>query len=200
MLDAAGLHYVKIAASNQLDEYVIRSLIQQEAPIEVFGVGTSLVTGKPDAALDGVYKLAQADGRPVIKLSENISKITLPDKKQVWRAVDDHSQFAGADAVALMDEQDIARMHHPFVPHQSFALDRYALEPLLNPVMAGGKIVYDPPALPQTVQYARARLAMLPAEYKRFENPHSYKVGISSRLKALRDHLIAQHKQSPEAG
>lgn len=199
MLDEADLHYVKIAASNQIDEYVIRSLMQQEAPIDVFGVGTSLVTGKPDASLDGVYKLAHVDGRPVIKLSENVSKITLPDQKQVWRAIDDQSRFSGADAVALMDEQDIVMMHHPFVPNQSFALDRYELEPLLHPVMTKGKIVYDPPSLPQTVQYARERLAMLPAEYKRFENPHRYKVGISNRLKALRDRLIDQHKPYPKA-
>jgi nicotinate phosphoribosyltransferase len=68
MLDAAGLQEVKIAASNQLDEYVIRSLMSQGAPIDVFGVGTSLVIGRPDAALDGVYKMAAVDGRPVIKL------------------------------------------------------------------------------------------------------------------------------------
>lgn len=165
----------------------------------MFGVGTSLVTGKPDAALDGVYKLAQADGRSVIKLSENVSKITLPDKKQVWRAFDDRGRFSGADAVALMDERDITLMHHPFVSHQSLALDRYELEPLLQPVMAQGKVLHDPPSLPQTAQYARERLGMLPAEYKRFENPHIYKVGISSRLKASRDRLIAQHKRSPKA-
>jgi len=195
MLDEAGLQYVRIAASNQLDEYVIRSLKAQEAPIDVFGVGTSLVTGRPDAALDGVYKLAQADGRPVIKLSENVSKITLPEKKQVWRAIDDRGMFLGADAVGLDDETDIPVMHHPFVPHQSFAIDRYETEPLLRMVMNGGRIVYDPPSITETARYCRERLEMLPAEYKRFDNPHIYKVGISSRLKELRDRLIAQHKK-----
>ena len=66
MLDDAGLHYVQITASNQLDEYVIKSLQDQGAPIDVFGVGTSLVTCPPDAALDGVYKLAYADGKPKV--------------------------------------------------------------------------------------------------------------------------------------
>ncbi len=106
MLDEAGLHYVRIAASNQLDEYIIRSLMDQGAPIDVFGVGTSVVTGQPDAALDGVYKLAKTGGIPVIKLSENISKITLPDKKQVWRAIDNEGLFLGADVVGLEDETD----------------------------------------------------------------------------------------------
>jgi nicotinate phosphoribosyltransferase len=195
MLDAAGLHDIKIAVSNQLDEYVIRSLMDQGAPIDVFGVGTSLVTGQPDAALDGVYKLAKTGGHPVIKLSENVSKITLPDKKQAWRVTDPAGLFLGADVVGLDDEKDIAEMHHPFVPHQSFVIRPHETEPLLHPVMVRGKIVYDPPSLSQTVQYVRDRLAMLPSEYKRFENPHIYKVGISTRLKNLRDGLIARHKQ-----
>jgi nicotinate phosphoribosyltransferase len=199
LLDEAGLHYVKIAASNQLDEYVIRSLMAQGAPIDVFGVGTSIVTGQPDAALDGVYKLAKTGGHPVIKLSENVSKITLPDRKQVWRAIDHEGFFLGADVVGLDDERHIAKMHHPFIPHQSFAIEPHETEQLLNPVMAQGKVVYDPPSLPQTVQHARERLEMLPAEYKRFENPHIYKVGISGSLKTLRDRLIAQHKQYPKA-
>ena len=63
-LDSEGLSYVKIAVSNQLDEYIIKSLLEQQAPIDVFGVGTSLVTGHPDSALDGVYKLAMANGKP----------------------------------------------------------------------------------------------------------------------------------------
>jgi len=194
MLDEAGLHYVKIAASNQLDEYVIRSLISQGAPIDVFGVGTSLVTGRPDAALDGVYKLAQVADRPVIKLSENISKITLPSQKQVWRALDNQGFFVGADVVGLAGEEHIAEMHHPFVPFQSFSIAPYDTEPSLHLVMERGKIAHDPPSLAQTARYARERLERLPAEYKRFENPHIYKVGISSRLKTLRDRLIAEHK------
>jgi len=194
MLDEAGLHYVKIAASNQLDEYVIRSLMTQGAPIDVFGVGTSLVTGQPDAALDGVYKLAWAGNRPVIKLSENVGKITLPGRKQVWRAIDRQGLFAGADVAGLEDEEGIAVMHNPFAAHQSLALGDYTLEPQLRLAMAGGRIVGDQPALPRTVQYSRERLAMLPEEYKRFENPHIYKVGISARLKAERDRLIAEHE------
>jgi len=74
MLDDAELKYVKIVVSNQLDEYLIKSLIDQGAPIDSFGVGTSLITGQKDAALDGVYKLSMADERPNLKLSEDIEK------------------------------------------------------------------------------------------------------------------------------
>ena len=84
-LDEEGLDYVKILASNQLDEYLIHSLLEQGAPIDAFGVGTRLVTGQPDAALDGVYKLCQIDERPCLKLSENPEKIILPGRKQVFR-------------------------------------------------------------------------------------------------------------------
>jgi len=194
MLDEAGLHYVKIAASNQLDEYVIQSLVAQGAPIDVFGVGTSLVTGQTDAALDGVYKLAQAGERPVIKLSENVSKITLPGKKQVWRVLDDQGLFYGADAIGLENDEKISVMHHPIVPYQSFSLEARKTEPLLHLVMSRGKTVYNPPSLSRTARYSRERLDMLSAEFKRFDNPHIYKVGISDSLKALRDRLIAEHQ------
>src|SRR5450759_497375 len=115
-LDKAGLGYVKIAVSNQLDEYIIKSLLEQAAPIDVFGVGTSLVTGQPDAALDGVYKLAYADGKPRIKLSENIGKITLPHRKQVFRIIDNEGRFIGADAVAMDNETNVEIIHHPLYP------------------------------------------------------------------------------------
>ncbi len=193
LLDGAGLHYVKIAVSNQLDEYVIRSMLAQKAPIDVFGVGTSLVTGHPDAALDGVYKMVFADGKPVIKISENLSKITLPGKKQVWRAFDHQGGLLGADAVGLHDEKNIPLMHHSFIPRRSFALEGFATVPLLNLVMDQGAIVNDPPGLAQTAAYCRERLSLLPDEYKRFENPHIYKIGISSKLKAIRDQLIDRH-------
>ena len=99
--------------------------------------------------------------------------------------------------VGLEDETVLVEMHHPFSPHQSCTLKTGEIEPLLHKVMVQGKIVYDPPSLSQTAQYARERLKMLPAAYKRFENPHIYKVGISSRLKTLRDRLIDEHRRSP---
>ena len=68
LLDEAGLHYIKIVASNKLDEFVIRSLLEQSAPIDIFGIGTRLVTGQPDAALDGVYKLSMAGGKPRLEI------------------------------------------------------------------------------------------------------------------------------------
>ncbi|MDZ7681121.1 MAG: hypothetical protein U5J63_05245 [Fodinibius sp.] len=85
LFDEAGLEYVQIAVSNQLDERLIKSLLGQDAPIDLFGVGTRLVTGHNTPALDGVYKLAAINDQPKLKLSENIEKITLPGRKKVYR-------------------------------------------------------------------------------------------------------------------
>jgi nicotinate phosphoribosyltransferase len=191
MLDAAGLEYVRIAASNQLDEYVIKSLLEQEAPIDVFGVGTNLVTGHPDGALDGVYKLAAAGGQPRIKLSESTDKITLPGLKQVFRTLEDGGGFLGADAIGLAEEEDIDVMHHPSDPIRSLRLDGYRKERLLHLVMDGGKRTTGRMSLQEIARYSAGRLNQLPAEYKRFDNPHIYKVGLSDRLKAERDRLVA---------
>jgi nicotinate phosphoribosyltransferase len=192
MLDQAGLSYVKIAASNQLDELVIKSLREQEAPIDIYGVGTSLVTGHPDGALDGVYKLAECNGRPTMKLSENISKTTLPGKKQVFRLMTKDGTLAGADLVGLRPEKDFEMMHHPFDPYKSMPVDPYHHEPLLSKVFEKGKKIIQTATLSEIASHAADQLKKLPAEFKRFENPHLYKVGISTRLRNERDQLMAK--------
>lgn len=195
MLDDAGLNDVKIAASNQLDEIIIKSLLDQGAPIDVFGVGTSLVTGYPDAALDGVYKLSYSNDKPRIKISENISKSTLPSKKQVYRFSSPSGQWVGADAIALKDEKDIKVIYHPFDPLKKTIVKECAKAPLLQKVMEGGKRITKSLSLDEISSYSRNRLGLLSAEYKRFNNPHIYRVGISEELKNERDSLIALHKK-----
>ena len=194
-LDNEGLNYVRIAVSNQLDEYIIKSLLEQQAPIDVFGVGTSLVTGHPDSALDGVYKLSMANGKPRIKLSENLSKITLPHRKQVYRITDNDNMFIGADAVTLAGEPDIDVMYHPLYPLKSLSISKFKKEPLLQKVMANGKRVIPTRSLPEIAKYSLSRLANLPEEYKRFDNPHIYKIGISKKLENERNRLIQEFKK-----
>jgi nicotinate phosphoribosyltransferase len=193
-LDNAGLEYVKIAVSNQLNEHIIKSLMEQQAPIDVFGVGTSLVTGHPDAALDGVYKLAYSNGKARIKLSENVSKITLPHRKQVFRVIDSEGKFIGADAVTLADEKEVEIIYHPVYPFKSLSLAKYIMEPLLHKVMENGLRLKKPQSLSEIAQFSRNRLAKLPSEYKRFDNPHIYKIGISNKLQTERDILIDKFK------
>jgi nicotinate phosphoribosyltransferase len=189
-LDEAGLDYVKIAASNQLDEHVIKSLLDQKAPIDFFGVGTSLVTGRPDASLDGVYKLSFFNGQPRIKLSESFSKVTLPFKKQVYRIKNADDNWVGADAVALEDERVFKYMHSPFEPGKSMNIEGHKLEPLLEKVMENGVRTSDNLTVQEISAFRQERINRLPEEYKRFTYPHIYKIGISDGLKAERDKLI----------
>ncbi|MEJ8757880.1 nicotinate phosphoribosyltransferase [Pontibacter sp. H259] len=195
VLDAEGLTYVKIVVSNQLDEYIVKSLFDQGAPIDIFGIGTSLVTGKPDAALDGVYKLSMANGKPRLKLSENIKKTTLPGLKQVYRYHDAAGNFI-ADAVALEDETAPDTIHHPYEPDKNLPLTGCTAEPLLQPVMQNGELTVTPTPILEVAQYAAKRLSKLTDEYKRFENPHIYKVGVSKKLYDLRTELRSKHKKN----
>ena len=195
MLDDAGLDYVKISVSNQLDEHLIKSLLDQEAPIDIFGVGTSLVTGKPDAALDGVYKMAFFRDKPRIKLSETIAKITLPHKKQVYRLLDHIGNFLGGDVIALYEENDPGMMYHPYDPLKFRNIADVSKEKLLQPVFENGKRLGEKRSIQEISSYSKSRLEKLPLEYKRFFNPHLYKVGISRELRDERDRLIEEHKQ-----
>ena len=192
-LDDAGFESVQIVVSNQLDEYLIKSLLEQKAPIDSFGVGTSLATGQPDAALDGVYKLSEINGEPKLKLSENIQKVTLPGIKQVYRFTDDSGAFV-ADAIGLEKDQVPTKMIHPYDVEKSMNLDTKMATPLLNNVMVNGESLLEDDRPEDVAQFVRKRLKQLPEEHKRFNNPHIYKVGISEPLHQLRSDLRKKYK------
>ncbi|MCW8444409.1 nicotinate phosphoribosyltransferase [Fluoribacter gormanii] len=196
MLDDAGLHYVKIVASNQLDEIRIQMLRDQKAPIDIFGVGTNLVIGAPDAALDGVYKLAFAEGKPRLKLSESTSKITLPYKKQVFRLLQQNT-FLGADVIGLMDEKNLDGVYSPFASEKLLSITPDQQEPLLQKVMENGKQLIPSKTLNEIAEFSRMRLSQLPDEYKRLDKPNIYQVGLSNQLKTKRNALINDIKTNP---
>lgn len=193
MLNAAGLHDVKIIVSNQLDEMIITRLLEQGAPIDGFGVGTSLATGRPDAFLDGVYKLAEFNQNPCIKLSENKNKISLPYKKQVYRILEEEQPFFCADLIALAEEKELGVLLDPFKPSPPFVLKNHKIEPLLHPVMMNGKRLFAPKTSREISSYSQTRLNQLPEGYKRLIHPQSYRVGMSEGLKSKRDTLIEAH-------
>jgi len=189
MLDSAGLSYVKITVSNQLDEYVIRSLLEdQGAPIDMFGVGTRLITGQPAAALDGVYKLSMSDGEPRLKFSENYTKLTLPGVKSIYRFLNEDGHFS-ADGVTLDGESQPESIFHPFFPEQRSTLKNCTSELLMHRVMEGGKTILNS-SVQESARYAQERLSHLAREHKRFEFPHIYRVGISQKLLSLRASLV----------
>jgi len=195
MLDENGLDYVKIVVSNQLDEHVIKSLLEQEAPIDIFGVGTSMVIGRPDGAIDGVYKLASAGGKARLKISDNVQKTTLPGRKKVLRYLDSDGSFYG-DCVALVEEEHPEKMIHPFEKEKSLVLKDRDFEEVYFPLMENGKATEKPLSLFELRERVYQRLQRLPQEHQRFDFPHIYKVGITERISDLRSQIIQQHHDS----
>lgn len=194
MLDEAGFSDVKIAASNQLDEHVIGSLINQKAPIDIFGVGTRLVTGNESPALDGVYKLSSVGDQPKIKVSENVEKITLPGSKLVHRFLNDDGSYY-CDAISLADETEINKIHHPTFPSKDTDLSSRDSFPLIQEVFRNGEQRISDQSIADSASYCKECISKLPDEFKRFENPHIFKVGITPNLLELRDKLLEENKQ-----
>ena len=187
MLDDHQLNYVKIAVSNQLDENIIKSLMEQKAPIDIFGVGTALVIGKDEGALDGVYKLAQKDQKPTMKVSENISKMTLPGTKTIYRYYTDNSFYA--DGIELTGAPVPGEIYHPVQDEKHTHVSHFQYENILSEVMKEGKISNQLPSIEKSAAFAQKRLDHFPEEMKRFDNPHVYKVGLGKELKELRNNL-----------
>lgn len=190
-LDNAGLHYVNIAASNQLDEHLIRSLNEQKAPIDLYGVGTKLVTAYDHPALDGVYKLSSISGKPTLKISENVEKITLPGSKKVIRYVNEDGSF-NSDGILLSDEENCEVIQHPHFPSKVTSVQSFDYVNLLSKVVNNGTLTIDLPKVDESASYAKSQLQKLSPEHRRFDNPHVYKVGISAKLNQLREQLMRE--------
>lgn len=193
-LDAAGLAEVKILVSNQLDEHAIAQLVAAGAPIDGFGVGTLLATGQPDAALDGVYKLAECAGQPRMKLSEGLTKANLPGRKRVARYADRCGRFAG-DVICLESEPAPVQAEWWGEERRAMELDGLQAEWVLVPVVVEGEPVGEHLRSVMTAAaYARERVQRLPAECRRLERPAPYPVGLSGRLAELRERLASERK------
>lgn len=192
-LDESGLSYVKISVSNQLDEYVIESLIDQGAPIDMFGVGTRLVTGYGDGALDGVYKMVQLKGRPIIKISENPAKINVPGEKEVYRYYDARDGLWLLDGLCLAGcDENPSVLMHPDFDYKKTEVAGLRRENIRRQIVRGGQLVYSFPTLLETAAWSAQRFSLLYGEHKRFTNPHTYHVGVSRELFDLRRKLIEE--------
>lgn len=200
MLDNAGFHNAKIFASSDIDEWLIRDMKLQGAKIDVWGVGTKLITGDGCPALGGVYKLSAEieDGRviPKIKVSDNVEKITNPGYKKITRLYDNVSDKAVADLIMLdeevIDESQPLVIFHPVDTWKRMRLTNYHTKELLIPVFIDGKQVYDSPPLMDIQQYAEEDLSTFWDEIKRLINPQEYKVDLSYKLYDLKKSLLEQ--------
>ena len=189
ILDERGLDRVRILASNDLDEHLIASLKEQGARIDVWGVGTKMVTAYDQPALGGVYKLSAVrepggEWEPRVKVSEQAAKVTTPGLLQVRRFTDESGRLVGDmlyDELVPPGEQCV--MVDPADPTRrtSYCADHRA-EELLVPVFEGGRAVYDVPPLAESRARTAAQLSRLDASHLRLLNPHVYKVGVELGL------------------
>ena len=198
MLDEAGFPNTKIFASSDLDEELISDLKAQGAKIDVWGVGTRLITSETTPALGGVYKLAAEikEGKmiPKMKVSDSINKTTNPGYKKVYRIYDKHYKKALADLIMLneetIDETQPLTIFSPLEPWKKTVLRNFFTRDLLVPIFMDGKQVYKSPALLDIQAYANEEKATFWEEYKRLKNPHEYKVDISDKLYELRRQFL----------
>lgn len=200
MLDDAGLTTCKIVASNALDEHLIRDLFMQGAQVDTFGVGERLITAKSESVFGGVYKLAAIEDEngtiiPKIKVSENISKITNPHFKKVYRLFDNESGKAIADQLCVYDETiDDSKELIIFDQNATWKtkkLTNFTARELLVPVFLNGKKVYESPDIHAIQKYCAEQLELLWDEVKRFENPHNYYVDLSEKLWNIKHVLLS---------
>ena len=203
MLDEAGYPDCGIVASNSLDEYIIRDTLIQGAKIDSFGVGERLITSKSDPIFGGVYKLVAVENKdgeliPKIKVSENVSKITIPGFKQVYRLYSSETSAAIADVITEFDEViDDSKPYEIFDPEYTWkrkTINDFYARPLLKQIFKKGECVYETPSLDTLREYCKMEIDGLWDEVKRFENPHKYYVDMSQKVWDTRANLLRDYK------
>ena len=198
--DEAGLPYVKISVSNDLDEYTIQSLFAQGAPIDSFGVGTKLATCDPQPSLGGVYKLsavrsgADEPWTPVIKLSEQAYKRTIPGVQRVLRYYDDADCPTG-DMICLEGApvEDSAHMLDILDTYASYDLAGTPRD-LLEKIVDHGSRTREPDGIEVARDRCRNALMHLDPAVARFLNPQAYPVGLELGLARLRHDLAHEER------
>ena len=198
MLDAAGLFNCKIFATNALDEYLITELERQGCKVDSYGVGDAIATSKHNPCFGNVYKLVQIDDMPVLKRSEEISKLINPGFQITYRIIQ-NNKFKGdvtclrgdslskaienKESIVLRDEKDRLRT-------TSFNAGEYEFRILQHHIMKDGKVILEDIPIQEKRNYYVDNLAHLDDTQKRLINPHYYKVDISDDLYDLKERLI----------
>ncbi|MDP4118339.1 MAG: nicotinate phosphoribosyltransferase [Bacillota bacterium] len=202
ILNEAGFPDCKIVASNSLDEYIIADMLSQGAQIDSFGVGERLITSKSEPVLGGVYKLTAIEDEkgniiPKIKLSENVTKITTPCFKQIYRLYSKETGEALADVVTVHDETiddtgDIT-IFDPEFTWKRKVISNFSARPLMQQIFKNGTLVYDVPNIESVREYCKNQLDTIWDEVKRFENPHKYYVDLSQKLWDIKQKMLSEY-------
>ncbi|MGE6260544.1 nicotinate phosphoribosyltransferase [Heyndrickxia sporothermodurans] len=190
MLDQAGFPNAKIVASSDLDEYTILHMKSQGAKIDMWGVGTKLITAYDQPALGAVYKIVSIEDengimQDTIKISSNAQKVTTPGLKKVYRIINTNTYKSEGDYITLQDEepesQEQLKMFHPVHTYINKTVTDFEARNLLHDIFVNGEFVYRLPALREIQGYAKESLGLLWEEYKRSLNPHEYPVDLSQK-------------------
>jgi len=211
-LDDAGFTDTKISASNDLDEETIQSLKSQGAKIDIWGIGTKLITAYDQPALGAVYKLVsiEDDGamQDTIKISANPEKVSTPGLKKVYRIVNRINKKSEGDYIAMEDEnpqeEDHLKMFHPVHTYVSKFVTNYDAVDLHQTIFQDGELVYELPAIEDIKAYAKDNLSLLWDEYKRPKAPEEYPVDLSQKcwdnkmanIQKVKEHVKSLHTTS----
>ncbi|MGX1266276.1 nicotinate phosphoribosyltransferase [Rossellomorea marisflavi] len=205
MLDDAGFPETKIIASNDLDEYTIMNLKAQGALIDVWGIGTKLITAYDQPALGAVYKLVSIEGedgnmQDTIKISSNAEKVSTPGKKRVYRIINSINHKSEGEYIALEhekpQEEERLKMFHPVHTYISKFVTNFEARELHVDVFKDGKLVYETPSLDRIRTFVNENLELLWDEYKRAMNPEGYPVDLSDECWSNKMELIHEVKES----
>lgn len=208
MLDEAGFKKAKIVLTNSLNEELIRSLREQGVCADSYGVGDEIAVSKSNPCFGGVYKIVQIDDNPVIKLSEDVVKISNPGFKEVYRVYDSNG-LAYADLITLVkndkDRELLVQRKTLTIRDEKYDFKfselkegNYSVKKLTRDYIVNGEIImseyerlFD---VMSSQKYYLESLEKVSAERKRLENPHNYKVDLSSDLIELKYNLIKSIK------
>lgn len=210
-LNDAGFHKAKIILTNGLNEELIRSLKEQNAAVDIYGVGDAIAVSKSHPCFGGVYKIVEIDNTPVIKLSEDVIKISNPGFKEVYR-IYDHSGITYADLITLVNNDStkekllkgdtfIIRDEKYDFKSSTLSKGKYSIKRLTNTYVKNGEIQEEYYTLFDILasrKYYLDSIKNLSEERKRLENPHRYKVDLSSDLINLKYDLIKKIKTESE--
>ena len=203
-LDEAGMQDCNIVVSNSLDEYLIKSLIDQGAQINSMGVGENLVCSKSAPVFGGVYKMSSVyeNGEmiPKIKVSENVEKVTNPGFKDLYRIYDKESGKAIGDLMTLhgevIDPNKDLTIYHQMNSWKNKTIPggSYIVKDLLEPIFVDGQLVYDVPKLEEIRAYSEQEFQCMWDEILRFEYPQTYYVDLSKKLLDLKLKMLEDVK------
>lgn len=204
MLDQAGFTDAKIVISNSLDEYTIKSILDQGGAVDSFGVGERLITSRSEPVFGAVFKLCAVDENgsfaPRIKISDSVEKITNPGLKDVYR-IYDRQGHAIADLITESGEEvDLTKPYRfvdPLEPWKVREFSDCSGKLLQKPVIKGGELVQKLPSVRNIQKLVRDQLdGEIWPEEQRFENPHRHYVDMSPRYYEMKMDLLANGGRS----